>query len=130
MVIAVDIRFEEEYQHFIFETFKRITEQHPQNSFIFIFEKPFDLSFIFSENVHPLVIKPQKLSLLNDIKISFALKKYKADVLVTAKFSLQTKVQQCLIAFDKLTLRSLRKVNEVICDSEFSKKEIIENFLQ
>ncbi|MEO5782325.1 MAG: glycosyltransferase family 1 protein, partial [Ginsengibacter sp.] len=38
------------------------------------------------------------------------------------------KVPQCLIAFDKVTTKSLGKVNEVIADSEFSKKEIIEKY--
>jgi glycosyltransferase involved in cell wall biosynthesis len=126
MVIVVDIRFEEEYQHFIFKTFKRITAQYPQHSFIFIFDKPFDTSFIFSKNVTAVVINPQKISLLNDIKISFALKKYNAEVLVTAKFVSQTKVPQCLIAFKKMTSKSLGKAQEVVTDSEFLKKEIVE----
>lgn len=128
MVVAVDIRFEEEYQHFIFENFKRINEQHPQYSFIFIFDKPVDPSFIFSENVNAVVIKPQKLSLLNDINVSSLLKKHKADVLVTAKIVSQTKVPQCLIAFDKVTAKSLGKAQEIITDSQFSKKEIIEKY--
>ncbi len=128
MVIAVDIRFEEEYQHFIFETFKRITAQLPKHSFIFIFDKPFGPSFIFSENVNAVVTKPQKLSLLNDIKVSSLLKIYKAAVLVTGKILSQTKVPQCLIAFDKVTAKSLGKANRTVIDSEFSKKEIIENY--
>ena len=128
MVVAVDIRFEEEYQHFIFEIFKRITAQLPKHSFIFIFNKPFGPSFIFSENVNAVVIKPQKLSLLNDINVSSLLKKHKADVLVTAKIVSQTKVPQCLIVFDKVTAKSLGKAQEIITDSEFSKKEIIEKY--
>ena len=128
MVVAVDIRFEEEFQHFIFEIFKRINEQHPEYSFIFIFDKPVDPSFIFSENVNAVVIKPQKLSLLNDINVSSLLKKHKADVLVTAKIVSQTKVPQCLIAFDKVTAKSLGKAQEIITDSQFSKKEIIEKY--
>ena len=128
MRIAVEIKFTKDYQHFIFETLKRITAQHPQHSFIFIFDKPFDPYFIFSENVTAVVVKPQKLSLLNDIKISSALKKYKADVLVTSKFLSQTKVPQCLIAFDKVTAKSLGKAHEIVTDSEFSKKEIIEKY--
>ena len=128
MVIAVDIRFTEEYQNYIYQIFKRITAQLPKHSFIFIFNKPFGPSFIFSENVNAVVIKPQKLSLLNDINVSSLLKKHKADVLVTAKIVSQTKVPQCLIVFDKVTAKSLGKAQEIITDSEFSKKEIIEKY--
>ena len=51
MVIAVDIRGAEAYQHFIYEVFKRLTVQHPDHTFIFISDNEFDPSFIFSENV-------------------------------------------------------------------------------
>ena len=128
MVIAVDIRFSEDHQNFVYQTFKRITAQHPQHSFIFIFDKPFDPSFIFSENVTTVVVKPKKISLLDDLKISSLLKKYKADVFVTAKFLSQTKVPQCLIAFDKLAGRSLNKAQVIVTASEFSKKEIVEKY--
>ena len=64
--------------------------------------------------------------MLNDIKISSLLKKHKADVLVTAKFVSQTKVPQCLIAFEKVTSKSLGKAYEIVTDSEFSKREIVE----
>ena len=128
MVTIVDIRGEEVYQHFIYETFKRITAQHPAHSFIFIFDKPYPPSFIFSENVIAVVIKPQKISLLNDLTISSLLKKHKADVFVTAKSLSQTKVPQCLIAVDKVTSKSLNKAQVIVTASEFSKKEIIEKY--
>ena len=129
MVIAVEIRFSEDHhQNFIYQSFKRITAQHPQYSFIFIFDKAFEPSFIFSENVTAIVVKAQNISLLTDLKISSLLKKYKADVLVTAKYLSQTKVPQCLVACDKLKLTSLKKAVNIITDSEFSKKEIIENY--
>ena len=132
MVIAVDIRFTEEYQNFIYETFSRITTQHLQHSFIFIFNKPFDPSFIFSENIIPVVVQHTKISLLsqlrNDHKTSSLLKKYKADVFVTTQSLLRTNVPQCLIAWDKFTSKSLKKAQVIVTGSEFSKKEIIENY--
>src|ERR1035437_11035787 len=131
MVIAVDIRFTEEYQNFIYETFSRITAQHPQHSFIFIFNKPFDPSFIFSENIIPIVVQQTKISLLSqfsDHKISSLLKKHKADVFVTTQSLLRTNVPQCLIAWDKFTSKSLKKAQVIVTGSEFSKKEIIENY--
>jgi len=132
MVIAVDIRLIEEYQNFIHETFKRITAQHPQHSFIFIFDKPYDLSFVFSENVIPAIVQPRKIELLskirNDHRISSLLKKHNAEVFVTSQSLLQTKIPQCLIASDKSTSKYLKKAKVIITESEFSKKKIIEEY--
>ena len=130
MVIAVNITSTEAYQQFIYETFSRITAQHPEHYFIFIFDKPFNLPFGISENVVTVLIPPAKISLfsrlINNGKISSLLKKYKADVFVTKKSFLQTTVPQCLIAYDTFTSRDLKKVSEIVTTSEFSKKEIIE----
>jgi glycosyltransferase involved in cell wall biosynthesis len=43
---------------FTAETLSRITQQHPEHEFIFIFDRPFDSSFIFSSNITPLVVPP------------------------------------------------------------------------
>ncbi|MDB5198586.1 MAG: glycosyltransferase family 4 protein [Chitinophagaceae bacterium] len=123
MVIAVDIRGSGKYQHFIYENFKRIAAQHPRHSFLFIFDKPFDPSFIFSQNIIPVIIQPKKISLLNDHKISSLLKEYKVGVFVTTK-TIKTNVPQCLIAWDKFTAGSLKKAQVIVTASAFSKKEI------
>ncbi len=44
---------------FSYETLKRITTQHPEHQFYFIFDRQFDESFIFSDNITPVVIPPQ-----------------------------------------------------------------------
>ncbi len=44
---------------FTFETLKRITTQHPEHEFIFIFDRAYSNEFIFSDNVTPVVIHPQ-----------------------------------------------------------------------
>jgi glycosyltransferase involved in cell wall biosynthesis len=44
---------------FTFETLKRITKDHPEHQFYFIFDRPFDPQFIFSENIIPVVVGPQ-----------------------------------------------------------------------
>lgn len=44
---------------FSYETLKRITQQHPECQFYFIFDRPFDDSFIFSNNIEPVVAFPQ-----------------------------------------------------------------------
>jgi len=44
---------------FTYENLKRITRQHPEHDFYFLFDRKFDQEFIFAANVHPLVIHPQ-----------------------------------------------------------------------
>ena len=44
---------------FTYENLKRITRQHPEHDFYFLFDRKFDQEFIFADNVHPLVIHPQ-----------------------------------------------------------------------
>ena len=44
---------------FTYETLLRITRTHPEHTFYFLFDRPWDNSFIFSDNVQPVVIRPQ-----------------------------------------------------------------------
>lgn len=44
---------------FSYQTLKRITQKNPDVHFVFLFDRPFDESFIFSDNITPLVIGPQ-----------------------------------------------------------------------
>lgn len=44
---------------FTFETLKRITTQHPEHEFFFIFDRPFSNEFIFSDNITPIITHPQ-----------------------------------------------------------------------
>lgn len=43
---------------FTYEVFKRMSLNHPEIEWVFIFDRPFDPSFIFSKNVRPIVIGP------------------------------------------------------------------------
>jgi len=44
---------------FTYENMRRITQQHKEHQFYFIFDRPFDDSFIFSDNITPVVVPPQ-----------------------------------------------------------------------
>lgn len=44
---------------FTYENLLRITRQHPEHQFYFLFDRPFDDSFIFSGNITPIVVGPQ-----------------------------------------------------------------------
>ena len=64
MIIAVNTRLLlkdrlEGIGWFSYETLKRITRQHPEHTFLFLFDRPYDPGFIFSDNIIPLVIAPQ-----------------------------------------------------------------------
>ncbi|MBS1646398.1 MAG: glycosyltransferase family 4 protein [Bacteroidetes bacterium] len=43
---------------FSYQTLKRITQQNKEVHFVFLFDRPFSESFIFSDNVTPLVLSP------------------------------------------------------------------------
>lgn len=44
---------------FTHETLSRITKAHPEHQFYFLFDRAYDESFIFSDNVTPVVAHPQ-----------------------------------------------------------------------
>lgn len=43
---------------FTYETLKRITQAHKEHDFIFIFDRTYDESFIFSDNITPVIANP------------------------------------------------------------------------
>ncbi len=92
---------------FTFETLIRMTQNHPEHEFIFIFDRPYDKDFIFAENVTPVVIGPQARHPLLfyiwfDFQIPKVLKKYKADLFLSPDgyLSLRTKVPQLAVIHD------------------------------
>ncbi len=131
MVITVDMKGSEEYQNFIYQIFKIISAQHPKNSFLFIFDKPYN-HFVLSENIIPVIVPKKNISFLSkfrsNYKISCLFKKYQADVFLTNDILLRTKVRQCLIGLDRFSARSLKKAHSIITTSEFSKAQIIEKY--
>ena len=128
MTITINTR----KQSFYFDIFIRIARHHPQHIFIFILDELNDPSFLFPENVIPIVLKKAKISLLPRVvkeqRISFLLKKYKAAVCVSEKYLLPSKVPQCLIVKKDHKIRSLQKAKIIVTDSQFFKKEIIEKY--
>lgn len=44
---------------FSYQTLKQITQKHKEHQFVFLFDRPYDQEFIFSDNITPLVIGPQ-----------------------------------------------------------------------
>lgn len=140
--------------YFIQETFRRITQQHPEHEFIFIFDRPYDQRFIFGKNVTPVVAGPPARHPLlwkwwYDVKVPAVLKKYKADIFVSCDgfCSLRTKLPQCLVVHDlsflhypsfnkrshllyykHYTPAFLQKAKRIVTVSEFSKADIINQY--
>ena len=92
---------------FAFETLKRITQKHPEHTFYFIFDRPFDPVFIFSENVIPIVIGPQArhpflFYLWFEYSVPKILKRVKADIFVSPDgyLSLSSKTRQLAVIHD------------------------------
>jgi len=69
---------------FTHETLKRITKQHPEHEFIFIFDRTWDQEFIYSDNIIPVkTLLPSRHPILWYLRfqhlIPRMLKKYQAD---------------------------------------------------
>ena len=158
MVIAVSTRFLvkdecSEHGNFVNEVFLRIAKHHHQHTFIFIFDKPYDPSFIFYENIIPVVTRPQAKNpaqwyIWYNIKIPAIIKKYKADIFVSndGLCSLKIKVLQCMLMYDltffnfiiinkshsllykKFAPKFMKKAKVIVAPSDFIKTDIIKNY--
>jgi len=74
--------------YFTHETLKRITQQHPEHEFIFIFDRPWDDEFIYSNNIIPVKTSiPSRHPILWYLRFQLLipriLKKYQADLFVS-----------------------------------------------
>ena len=112
MIIAVNTRLLltgklEGIGWFTKETLSRITKDHPEHQFLFIFDRPFSEEFIFSENVTPIVLSPPTRHpvlwyIWFELRIPAILKKYKADLFFSPDgyLSLSTRVKQLAAIHD------------------------------
>jgi glycosyltransferase involved in cell wall biosynthesis len=159
MIIAVNTRFLPDdypsvYRCFIYETFKLIAGNNPEDEFIFISDRKYNHPFVAGSNVKqvitgPPVRHPLLLKFWFDIKVPALLRKYKADVFVSCDgiCSLTTKVPQCLVLHDlaflqqasffkkpyssfykKYTAKFLNKANSIVTVSEFLKQAIVTQY--
>lgn len=134
------------------QTLQRMVHEHPEHEFFFFFDRPYDKSFIYSNNVTPVVIPPQArhpilFSLWFDWTLPYALKKHKIDVFLSPDgfCSLRTKVPTCLVIHDLafehypehlkfshkhywkyFQPRFAHKAKRIVTVSEYSKKDLTE----
>ncbi|MBL7817237.1 MAG: glycosyltransferase family 4 protein [Saprospiraceae bacterium] len=112
MKIAINTRFLlknklEGFGWFTYETLRRMVAAHPDDEFIFFFDRPYDPSYVFGKNVTPIVLFPPARHPFLFVwwyewSVARALKKYKPDVfLSTDNFcSLRTSTPTCLMLHD------------------------------
>lgn len=144
----------EGYGHYVQEVFSRIVQQHPEDEFIFVFDRPYHESFIFGPNVKTILVKPTARHPLSfkiwyDITAPIALRSYKPDVWIQPYgfCSLTAKIPQVLILHDlaflhfpqfipwhqrwyyqMFTKKFLHKANSIVTVSDYSKKDMIDHF--
>lgn len=139
---------------FSYETLKRITQQHPEHEFIFIFDRKFSDEFIFSDNIKPIVIPPQSRHpflwyLYFEWSIPLVLNKHKPDLFLSPDgwISLNTSIKTLDVIHDinfehnpehlpyffrKYYLHFFPKfasfANRIATVSEFTKADIINKY--
>ena len=139
---------------YTFETISRLVKLHPDISFFFFFDRPYDSKFIFAKNVTPVVLYPPArhpilFKIWYDFVVTRALKKYKIDLFISPDgyVSLRTNVPQLAVIHDlnfehfpddlpANASRYLRKyfplfaakANHILTVSEFSKNDIITTY--
>lgn len=93
--------------HFTYELLKKMVIQHPDDEFIFLFDRPYDQDFIFAPNITPVVINPPARApllfyLWFEWSLPSAIKKSKADVFLSPDnfMSLSLKIPTVLIIHD------------------------------
>jgi glycosyltransferase involved in cell wall biosynthesis len=112
MVIAVNTRLLlkdrlEGIGWFTCESLQRITRQHKEHRFIFIFDRPYNEEFIFADNITPVIVSPPARHpllwhLWFEYRIPSILKKYKADLFLSPDgfLSLNTSVKSLPVIHD------------------------------
>ena len=159
MIIAVNTRLLlkdklEGIGWFTYETLKRITKQHPEIRFIFIFDRAFSEEFIFSDNVTPIAVGPQARHpylwrYWFERTVPKILKEHKADLFLSPDgyLSLSTDVPSVNVIHDlnfehhpkdipflsrnyykKYFPRFAQNAKRIATVSEFSKKDIINTY--
>lgn len=92
---------------YIFETTKRMVLDHPEDEFYFFFDRAYDPSFIFADNVKPVVVHPQSRHpilwyLWFEWGVPYYLKKYNIDVFYSGDTyaSMKTSVPTLIVSHD------------------------------
>lgn len=159
MRIAVNTRFLikdrlEGIGWFTYETMKRLTERHPEHSFLFLFDRDFPSDFIFGKNVKgekvwPPARHPYLWQFWFDYSVPRVLERFKPDLFISTDgfLSMKTHLPTLLVIHDlgfehypehtpqivsryyrKYTPLFAHKADKIITVSEFSKQDIVAHY--
>lgn len=159
MRIAINTRFlltskMEGFGWYTYEIVRRMVLAHPEHQFIFFFDRPFDPSFVFAQNVEAVVLNPPArhpvlFRIWFNVSVRRALKKHKADVFFSPDgyLCLRTEIPQIGVIHDinfehnpqdipSGALRYLRKyfplfarkAAHIVTVSAYSKKDIATSY--
>ncbi|MEZ5014181.1 MAG: glycosyltransferase family 1 protein [Chitinophagales bacterium] len=159
MLIAVNTRFLikdklEGIGWYTFETMQRLTRQHPEHTFLFLFDRDYDESFVFSENVIPLKVwpparHPYLWQFWFDYSLPKIFRRYKPDLFISPDgfLSLKSHVPTLLVIHDlgfehypehtpgivskyyrKFTPLFAHRAKRILTVSQFSKKDIVQHY--
>lgn len=159
MKIAVNTRFLlkdklEGIGQVTYELLKRMVANHPEDEFIFLFDRPFDKEFVFAQNVKPIhAFPPARHSYLwywwFEMSIPRILKREKVDVFFSPDgyCSLATEVPTVMITHDiahvhypnqlpdwalkyynKYVPQFLEKADQIITVSKATKKDVVKTY--
>lgn len=157
--IAVNTRFLlskrlEGIGRFTLETLQRITKNHPEYRFVFLFDRPYSPEFIFSENIEPRVLFPPARHPLLwyawfEWAVPLALRQVKADVFLSTDgyCSLSTPVKTAMVVHDlafehypeqvpflprkyylHFSEKYAKRANMLAAVSEYTKQDIITSY--
>ena len=116
MKIAINTRFLlpgqlEGFGWYTHEIVRRMVLAHPEDEFIFLFDRPYDKRFVYAENVTPVALAPRARFALQFLawfewSVPKALKKYHADVFFSpdSMCSLSTRVPTVMTCHDLVPL--------------------------
>ena len=92
---------------FTYETLKRITKNHPEHEFFFLFDRKYSSKFIFSNNITPIIINPPARHpflwyIWFEYSVKKVLKKLNADLFLSPDgyLSLSSKIKQIPVIHD------------------------------
>ena len=139
---------------FAHETLSRITKAHPEHTFLFLFDRPYDPRFVYGPNVVPIVLPPPTrhpllYRLWFGLMVPRILRKHKADLFLSPDgfLSLSTSVPQLSVMHDlnfehypedlpaaysryyrSFFPRFAKKAARIVTVSEFSKQDIVKHY--
>lgn len=139
---------------FTFQTLKHITVAHPEHTFYFFFDRPYDKEHIFADNVVPIVLGPKaRHPILFRIWMDFQVKRkarsLKLDAFISTEGMLPLKLDvPCLTVVHDLNFehypndlakshsryyrkffpKFCQKASRIATVSEYSKQDIVEQY--